>query len=218
MEAQELKIQKTSYYYTVGDLNQETKHLFLVFHGYGQLASRIIKKFDVLTPHHTFSIAPEGFSRFYWDEKTGIVGASWMTRKDRLNEIADYCNYIQQLYDTYSQQIDQPVKIHVLGFSQGGATAVRWIERNQPKIDSLILWGSAFPPDLDYSQSLAYFNKIDKYLVLGDKDEFVSPERIERHKKFVEKQGINYQFRSFDGKHEIDRQVLENLFQEIATK
>ena len=138
-----------------------------------------------------------------------------MTRKDRLDEIEDYTNYIQQLYTTYTQKAKKSLKIHLLGFSQGGATAVRWIERFKPHIDTLILWGSAFPPDLKYHESLAYFNSIDTHLVLGDKDEFVSPKRIELHQEFIQKQGIQYQFHSFDGKHEIDRDVLKRIFLEI---
>src|ERR1051325_10016453 len=46
-------------------------------------------------------VAPEGLSRFYLSERATErrVGASWMTREDRLAEIADYLGYLDAVYD-----------------------------------------------------------------------------------------------------------------------
>ena len=35
-------------------------------------------------------MAPEGLSRFYLEGFSGKVGATWMTREDRLNDIDNY--------------------------------------------------------------------------------------------------------------------------------
>jgi hypothetical protein len=61
----------------------------LVTHGYGQLAKTFIRRFEPIMDAQTLVVAPEGLSRFYWGGFDGPVVASWMTREDRLDEIAD---------------------------------------------------------------------------------------------------------------------------------
>ena len=92
MQTHQIKFPRTAHYYTHGAAPVDCQHLLFVLHGYGQLASKMIYKFDQLDANYLV-VAPEGFSRFYWNEKRGIVGASWMTKLDRLEEIEDYSNY-----------------------------------------------------------------------------------------------------------------------------
>ena len=82
MKIHHIPVKRQARYYTLGTLDTNTKHVYIVLHGYGQLASQIIHKFDDMADE-VFIIAPEGLSRFYWDGMTGTVGASWMTKEDR---------------------------------------------------------------------------------------------------------------------------------------
>lgn len=209
MQEHHIKFERTAHYYTLGEINEQTQQFWIVCHGYGQLASRIIKKFDQFP--NAFVLAPEGFSRFYWDEKESIVGASWMTRKDRLTEIEDYCNYINQLYNTYKSQLPANVQINILGFSQGGATVARWMERMQPNFDNIILWGAGFPPDLDYKPLHSYLEDKKIWIVQGKTDHYLTEKRLKQHEEFTKAQGLDYQTVWFDGGHEIDREVLNSL-------
>jgi hypothetical protein len=74
-----ISVSKTAHYSTMGKLSKSTRYIWIVAHGYGQRANRIIKKFDFLSPEEHFVIAPEGLSRFYWHKNQEPV-ASWMTR------------------------------------------------------------------------------------------------------------------------------------------
>ncbi|MCP4442443.1 MAG: phospholipase [Aureispira sp.] len=209
MNEHHIKFERTAHYYTLGEPNKEAKQFWLVCHGYGQLASRIIKKFNQLP--NAFILAPEGFSRFYWSEKDSLVGASWMTRKDRLSEIEDYCNYISQLYNSYKEQLADDVQINILGFSQGGATVVRWMERMQPDFDNLILWGAGFPPDLEYKPLHNYLENKKLWVVQGKTDHYLTEERLAKHEQFMKSQGLDCEEVWFDGGHEIDRAILNDL-------
>lgn len=214
MQAHQIKFPRTAHYYTLGNPSKSTKKFFILLHGYGQLASQIIHKFKGLETDH-FILAPEGFSRFYWNEKKGIVGASWMTKADRLSEIEDYCNYIEHLYYHYKNQLSEEVEINILGFSQGGATAVRWIERNRPKFDNLILWGAAFPSDLSYLPMKDYLKDKKLYVVYGKDDEYLNSEKIKMHEMFTQQQGLEFEMIWFEGKHVIDRAVLHDLVKRL---
>jgi len=214
MESHQIKFPQTTHYYTIGQPSKKIKQLFFVFHGYGQLASRIIRKFDQLDDR-CLIVAPEGFSRFYWNESKGIVGASWMTKKDRLVEIEDYCNYLEYLYSYFTKQLSDDVQINLLGFSQGGATAVRWVERYRPKIDNLILWGAGFPMDLNYLPLKKYLSDIGVYLVYGKQDEYLTEERIDKHQGFTQQQELAFETIWFEGKHVIERSVLHQLVERL---
>lgn len=66
----ELTFQFKARYFTAGEVTQQTKHIWFVLHGYGQLADNFIRKFEVIQSPETVVIAPEGLSRFYLQDVT----------------------------------------------------------------------------------------------------------------------------------------------------
>ena len=121
-----LNIQFKARYFTSGELNDNTRYIWLVFHGYGQLAKYFIRNFYDLNDDH-FVVAPEGLSRYYLADTSGRVGASWMTKEDRLTDIQNQISYISEIYKSVELEIENGTELIVLGFSQGTATALRWI-------------------------------------------------------------------------------------------
>jgi predicted esterase len=215
-EVRHLKVEKTARYYALGKY-KNCKVFYFALHGYGQQAERLIKKFDQL-PEDSFVVAPEALSRFYWDEKSGQTGASWMTKDDREFEIEDYCNYLQTVYQHYLSIVPDNCKIVLLGFSQGGATAMRWLVLNRPeKIDALQLWGSDIPADLDYKSALDYLSDKKIYWIYGLNDPYINAERAEQLKKRFYQFELHPEIIQFEGAHEIDRKILGSLDLEIKS-
>lgn len=194
--------------------NQKTpEHIWFVLHGYGQLAEFFIRKFHPLANEKDcLIVAPEGLSRFYLEGFSGRIGATWMTKEDRLSDIENYICYLNQVYVQVTKNLSiENVKITVLGFSQGAATATRWALDNKIKFDELILWAGVFPDDMDFvlgNQLLS--NKAVKF-VFGTRDPFVTEERIKKFKYFLSKTSITPEILSFDGEHEIDSNTLFKL-------
>ena len=151
-------VSKTAHYSTFGNLNKNTtKYVWIVMHGYGQLASRMIKKFDFLNPNEHFVVAAEGLNRFYWDGKGDRYPVScWMTRENRYDEIEDFTTYLQSLHDRYCRHINQNTKIIFFGFSQGCATMWRWIHSHQPQYDIAVNWAGWIPEDISYTHLKGY--------------------------------------------------------------
>ena len=217
MEAHQILFEKTAHYYTVGTAGKHVQHFIIACHGYGQLAERFVQKFNQLDLSKTFVLAPEGLSRFYWDNKNNIVGSSWMTRKDRLEEIADYTRFIKKLYDEYLPQFATNVKITLFGFSQGCATQVRRMMRELPQFDNLILWAGMIPEDLVYLPHTEYFSKKNLFWVYGTADEFIKEEYISWHHNFLKEQQLHFETITFEGKHVVDRPTLKDLIEERIT-
>lgn len=216
-----IKVERTAHYATLGTISSKTKYVWIACHGYGQLAKHFIRKFDVLANDEVFIVAPEGLSKFYW-EGVGFpnrkVVASWMTRENRLDEIADYCQMLDQLYQLYIPKAHPEVKIILMGFSQGCATQARWMHQNQVKADVMVTWGGIFPEDLDYTIQKEYWSALDLHFVYGLQDEYLSPGRQEKYQQFLREQELDLKIHTFDGTHVVKREVLATLAKEIYQK
>lgn len=200
-------------YYTLGQLNVNTRQIWLVLHGYGQLARYFIRKFAPLGEEQIFIIAPEGLSRFYLENvqsggrPDNRVGASWMTKENRDTDIQNYLHYLDVLYDTQIGK-ENRVPITLLGFSQGAATASRWAIHRRTGFQRLILWAGIFPPDLDFYSGTEALKDKEVLLVYGNSDPFLNDNRFAEMHTISSKLEVSPQRVTFEGGHEIDAATL----------
>lgn len=206
-----IAVPKTAHYYTLGTPSPDTRRFWIVCHGYGQLARTFIRRFEKLDDGSTFVLAPEGLSRFYWGGFTGEPVASWMTRENRLDEIADFCGYLQLLYEHYLPQLPGDVEIVLLGFSQGTATQCRWIMQNFPHFHHLVLWAGLLPDDLDFRLHRDYFSGKKLSFVYGLQDPFLTEERLNWQREFARQNQLDFQLFTFEGEHVVDQEALETF-------
>ena len=204
-----LKTQKTAHIYTHNTFSEKTLSVWIVLHGYGQLTKYFIRKFNILPEEH-FVVAPEALSRFYVQGYSGRVGANWMTKEDRLIDIEDYIRYLNHVYETFIfPHLNENIKVNVVGFSQGGATASRWVNNTGFKVDNLILWSCVFPPDMNF-ETIQNKN-LDCYLLYGNEDEFNVQQQVEEIKPVIESGKVNCKIIPFEGTHNIPSKVLLDL-------
>jgi len=214
-----IEVKKTARYFTLGELSKNTKQLWIVLHGYGYHAAFFIEKFKAIIDEETVVVAPEGLSKFYKEGFSGKVGASWMTKEDRLNEIKDQIYYLNHLTETLLQQVDKNnISINVLGFSQGGATLIRWLNDRKIKAHNLILWATSIPNDFDYAANKDLFEASNNYFFLGKQDPFmkwISPKELE---KKLDNYKIDFNITWFEGEHDIPKEELLKLNDYINEK
>jgi predicted esterase len=205
MQEHVLATSRSARYFTLGSPEQASEFWFAC-HGYGQLASRFLERFRPLDAQERCVVAPEGLSRFYLTDSPAErrVGASWMTREDRMHEIDDYVRYLDAVYRTVNPGT---ARVTALGFSQGTATACRWAALGTSRIDRLIVWGGEVPPDLD----LKLLRVPSLTLVYGTRDEFFTAKIVAANEARLREQRIRYELVSFDGGHEIDKATLLRL-------
>jgi predicted esterase len=207
------KTTKTARYAQLNEFSEQTNNLWIVLHGYGQLVPYFIRKFECFANPQTVVIAPEGLHRFYLTGATGRVGASWMTKEERLQDINDYIFYLDNLLHhllTKNLSDNYSVKINLLGFSQGGATVCRWAINSIHKINKLVLYSSVFPPDITLETEK--LKKIPEIIsLMGTNDEYVSVKDFESTMLSFKQQLPQLNLIIFEGKHEILPQVLMQL-------
>ena len=207
-----LEVTRTARYYRVGHCDHKGE-LWYVLHGYRQAAARFLSRFTTIATDSRMVVAPEALNRFYLGSEPGrhgpesMVGATWMTREDRGFEIQDYVRYL----DALAEGVGLISSTTVLGFSQGVATAARWIVLGRIQPDRLILWGDYLPPDLDMELASSALNHTELVIVRGSEDPALDEESTMKEEERLKSVGITYQVLVYSGGHEIDPQALSQL-------
>jgi predicted esterase len=191
------------------------REVWFVCHGFGQLASHFVRHFAPLDDGTRVIVAPEALSRFYLGETDGRgsrnarVGATWMTREDRLAEIADYVGYLDAIHDRVIAEVgDRAIRKVALGFSQGAATAARWVALGRSRVAELVLWAGALPPELGSAGDLRQLREVRLTVVLGTRDDFASAERLGEEETRLRELGLPFRVVRFDGGHQLDAATL----------
>ncbi len=211
-----IEVPKTARYFQLGTFSERTRHVWYVFHGYGQLAEYFIKHFEPILDEETIIIAPEGISRFYLDGVFGRVGASWMTKVDRLDEIVDQKAYLDLLHNRVKEETaSSTISFTILGFSQGVATAWRWMKTSQINPDNFILWAGSVPEEFP-EEWVEKFKRMGFYTVIGNKDQYISQEQAKKHRENLQKIHPTMEWLSFEGGHHMDTQILKDIHHKIS--
>lgn len=210
-----LAVTRTARYHMLGDPSGAPREVWFVLHGHAQLSEFFIRHFAALDDGTRLIVAPEGLNRFYI-EGTGShaslksrVGATWMTREDRLADIADYVGYLDRLYQQVFATLDRDkVRVVLLGFSQGVATACRWLCQGAARADLLVLWAGPMPVDLD-AAAAAPLRATRVVRVIGNKDDLADALPLETSR--VEALGVQAELIRFEGGHQLNADVLRSL-------
>ena len=224
VESHAIVAPRTARYYTLGATHGFPRELWIVCHGYGQLAARFITQFARLDDGTRLIVAPEGLSRFYLDsiaERRGQVaprvGATWMTREDRDAEIADYVHYLDLVASEVRHHLaGASPRIIVLGFSQGTATVSRWLAASELRAEQLVLWSGGIPPELDLAAWATHVHGAAITLVAGESDEMVSAAAVASEAERLSAAGVGFTLQRFAGGHTIDPGALEALAASFA--
>jgi predicted esterase len=203
------------FYLLGGEGSQPPAELWMVLHGYGQLAGRFIRHFRAIATADRMVVAPEALNRFYVEGSGGVrshadarVGATWMTREDREREIDDQQAYLDAVLAAASPD-GRPRRLVVLGFSQGVATGVRWLVRSAHAADRVIAWAGSLPAELEATGAAMLAGRLT--MVAGRTDTLLTAERIEAERARLRTLGVDAPLVRFDGGHTMDGATLSAL-------
>jgi predicted esterase len=205
-------VERTARYHVLGDPSRAAE-VWLVVHGYGQLAGRFIRRFDALpgvASGERAVVAPEALSRFYVEGEVGPhgpgsrVGASWMTRSDREHEIRDYVEYLDRVA---AEITPGGSRILVFGFSQGAETASRWSVLGGIRPAELVLWGGGMAVDLDPDRASWALQDTAIRLVVGAEDAWAR-HRAEDSMSRLRAAGLSPELIGYPGGHQVEADVL----------
>ncbi|MFA7380589.1 MAG: phospholipase [Bacteroidia bacterium] len=207
MNIHHLSVSKTARYVSLGELNQHTTEVWIVLHGYAQLATDFIQEFKALDNGSRYIVAPEGLNRFYAKGFGGKPAATWMTSEDREKEIPDYINYLDTLYEHLGLG-NLKAKVVVLGFSQGVATASRWLNATVHAVNHWVICSGEIGLEFQQEPTTQLIG-IPKTYITGDIDPFIDAEKHTRYKELMDKMGAETLV--FTGGHHIHAESLSKV-------
>lgn len=209
VEEHHITVPRTARYHTLGD-PQTAQAIWIVLHGYAQLARYFLRAFEGLD-RDLLIVAPEGLSRFYVDAEHVRVGATWMTREDREHEMADQYSYLDALAARCRDLTSKDIPVKVLGFSQGVATASRWCTHGSTDIKELVLWGGELPLELQPEQLSARWHRTSVTLVHGEQDALVPETVLAVSEARLRAAGVPHAIQRFPGGHALDKLLLQRI-------
>jgi len=216
MRESHLTVQRTARYACLGPAGPAAEEAWFVLHGYGQRASAFLEGFGALDDGRRLLVAPEALSRFYLESGPSgrhgeQVGASWMTREDRDSEIDDYIRYLEALKAHVLAPVGRSdIPVRVLGFSQGVATAARWVFTAPWKPVQLVLWGGLLPQELIPEEGTP-LPAVPVAFVSGERDHAVDQVRLGQQVAELRSRGTRVEQVTFAGAHRMDGPTLVRL-------
>jgi predicted esterase len=115
------------------------------FHGYRENAeTHMAALTGIPGADRWLLVAVQGLHLFYTREQD--IVASWMTRQNREEAVADNIAYVGRVIDAVRSEYDTDDALVFAGFSQGGAMAYR--AGAHYRADALIVLAADVPPDV----------------------------------------------------------------------
>ncbi len=122
------------------------------FHGYAENAEAQLERLKSIPGSSRWVIVSiQALHRFY-QRKANLVVASWMTRQDREQAIADNAAYVAACLDAVRAECSTQASVVFAGFSQGVAMAFRAAVQWQGGPAAVIAAGGDVPPEITADQ------------------------------------------------------------------
>ena len=102
------------------------------------------------------------------------------------------------------------------GFSQGVATAMRWLALGQTRVDRFIAWSGSVPHDLDLAAARDRFGAQPIAYAFGDADPLFEASRIAQQYELMKAAGVAFEPVPFPGAHTIHGDTLVRVAGEPA--
>jgi predicted esterase len=181
------------------------------FHGYMENASIQMNRLEEIPGTATWTlVAIQGLHRFYRRQSDQVV-ASWMTREDRDDAIADNLAYVAAALDVVPH--DDKTRIVYVGFSQGVAMAYRAAVNGHRRAAAVIAVGGDVPPEL-LDRPLLFPPVL---LLRGARDaEWYTHDKHAADNAALTSRGITVQSIVYDGAHEWNAEVAKAIAAFIA--
>jgi predicted esterase len=172
--------------------------LLVGFHGYGENAERHLEQLLRISGIDAWMLASvQGLHRFYTPRMDEVV-ASWMTRQDREQAIADNIAFVDRVVSTIRRDFETS-RLVFAGFSQGVAMAFRAAVHGSVQASGVMALSGDVPPDVRDGPA-SRFGRV--LLGRGLRDTWYTEEKLRADVEQLQMRGIGVEVAVFDGGHE----------------
>lgn len=189
----------------VEDAADVLRGMLVGFHGYGQAAEDMLDQLRRLPGASGWTlVSVQGLHRFYTRDHERVI-ASWMTRQDRDDAIADNVAYVDRVVEAVARKTpgvpEKTPGVFFVGFSQGVAMAYRAALLGRVEPAGVIALAGDIPPELR-APAAAARPWPPVLLATGTRDTWYTPARLADDAAFLASAGVPHEAVTFDGGHE----------------
>jgi predicted esterase len=182
------------------------KGLLVGFHGYMENAQIQMERLEAIPGSAAWTLVSiQGLHRFYRGRSEQVV-ASWMTREDREEAIADNLAYVSAALDHVPH--DTSTRVVYTGFSQGVAMAFRAALLGVARARAIAAVGGDVPPELLTDTALQFPPIL---FTRGARDEWLTQERFDRDVAALSARAVGLTTKVYDGAHEWNGEVSQAI-------
>jgi predicted esterase len=175
------------------------------FHGYTENAAIQMARLEALPGSERWTlISVQGLHRFYRGRSEEVI-ASWMTRQDRDDMIADNIAYADRAIEAAAPG---DVPLITTGFSQGVAMAFRAAVRGRRPVAGVAAIGGDVPPEL-LADPLAGLPAT--LLARGERDDWYTAAKMEADVAALTARGVQPEPLVYPGAHEWTPDVADAI-------
>ena len=188
------------------------KGLLVGFHGYMETAQIQMERLEAIPGSSAWTLVSiQGLHRFYRGRSEQVV-ASWMTREDREEAIADNLAYLSAALE--QAPYDTSTRVVYTGFSQGVAMAFRAGLLGVGRTLAIAAVGGDVPPELLNDGGLRFPPIL---FTRGDRDEWLTQARFDRDLAAMASRGVAVTAKVYSGGHEWNAEVSRAIGDFLAT-
>jgi predicted esterase len=199
---------KTNKTYSTLNTIDKNQNIWFACHGIGQLSHYFLNNFLNIPKEKNYIIAPQAPSKYYHSTQTKRVGACWLTKENTQLEQHNIFRFFDEILNQ-----EKPVTPNIfMGFSQGVSVMLRYLVYKKLNVNDIVIMSGKIPEELKESDFNFLSKKTKVWLSYGLSDPLLNNKLIEVEiNKSRQLFGERVNIMTFDGKHEIDQELILNL-------
>jgi predicted esterase len=176
------------------------------FHGYAENAEIHLARLRAIPESHRWLVVSIQALHHFYQPRTNLVVASWMTRQERETAIADNVAYVTKCIDAVAGEWPTLPTIVFAGFSQGVGMAFRAAVHSTHGTVGVIAAGGDIPPEI----APADLTRVSAAIIArGKADGFYAAEQFDQDEERLRSSSVSVKALRFDGGHEWSSDVIE---------
>ena len=199
---------KTNKTYNTLNTIDKNQNIWFACHGIGQLSHYFLNNFLNIPKEKNYIIAPQAPSKYYHSTQTKRVGACWLTKENTQLEQHNIFRYFDEILNQ-----EKPVTPNIfMGFSQGVSVILRYLVYKKLNVNDIVIMSGKIPEELKESDFNFLSKKTKVWLSYGLSDPLLNNKLIDIEiNKSRQLFGKRLNIMAFDGKHEINQELILNL-------
>lgn len=199
---------KTNKTYSTLNTIDKNQNIWFACHGIGQLSHYFLNNFLNIPKEKNYIIAPQAPSKYYHSTQTKRVGACWLTKENTQLEQRNIFRYFDEILNQ-----EKPVIPNIfMGFSQGVSVMLRYLVYKKLNVNDIVIMSGKIPEELKKSDFSFLSKKTKVWLSYGLSDPLLNNKLIDIEiNKSRQLFGKRLNIMAFDGKHEINQELILNL-------